>query len=138
MYVQTNVPLRNSIIGAIEHTMQDFIVPIRERAVKIAVVTCEQIIKKDFALDPDEQRMRSASQAMSRNVAAGLALITSREPMLQQLKHNIQAALMSNLRGQTPSQIKNVEDSAMLLANDNVELCANYIQKVTLEKIGAE
>ena len=26
----------------------------------------------------------------------------------------------------------------MLLANDNVELCANYIQKVTLEKIGPE
>ena len=26
----------------------------------------------------------------------------------------------------------------MILANDNVELCANYIQKVTLEKIPNE
>jgi len=138
MFIQANMSLRNSVIGAIEHTMQDFIVPIRERAVKIAVVTCEQIIKKDFALEPDENRMRMASQAMSRNVAAGLALITSREPMLQQLKHNIHAALLSNLRGQTSAQLKNLEDSAMLLANDNVELCANYIQKVTLEKIGPE
>ena len=46
MFIQANMSLRNSVIGAIEHTMQDFIVPIRERAVKIAVVTCEQIIKK--------------------------------------------------------------------------------------------
>jgi len=138
MYIQSNISLRNSVIGAIEHTMGDFIVPIRERAVKIAVVTCEQIIKKDFALEPDAGRMRTAAQSMACNVAAGLALITSREPMLQQLIHNIKAALMSNIRGQTQAQVKNLEDSAMILANDNVELCANYIQKVTLEKIPNE
>lgn len=43
--------------------------------------------------------MRNAAQAMARNVCAGLALITSREPMVQQLKHAIQSALASNIRG---------------------------------------
>ena len=57
------------------------------------------LLFQDFALEPDEMRMRTASQAMARNVAAGLALITSREPMLQQLKMNIHAALQMNARG---------------------------------------
>ncbi|BFZ13285.1 hypothetical protein BsWGS_16323 [Bradybaena similaris] len=139
MYVQTNLPLRNSVIGAIESTMQDFVGPITDRAIKVAVATTEQIVKKDFALDSDEIRMRNSSQAMARNICAGLALITSREPMVQQLKLSIQAALVSNVRGQpTAAQLKSIDDSAAILANDNVEICANYIQKLAVERVGAE
>ncbi|XP_055890770.1 CCR4-NOT transcription complex subunit 1-like isoform X2 [Biomphalaria glabrata] len=138
LYIQANISLRNSVIGAIESTMQDFVVPITERAIKVAVATTEQIVKKDFALDADEIRMRNAAQAMARNVCAGLALITSREPMVQQLKHAIQSALASNIRGQNPAQLKGIEDSAVILANDNVEICANYIQKLAVERVGGE
>nr|QOW64962.1 hypothetical protein [Lymnaea stagnalis] len=139
IYIQANVSLRNSVIGAIESTMQDFIVPITDRAIKVAVATTEQIVKKDFALDSDEIRMRTAAQAMGRNVCAGLALITSREPMVQQLKLAIQQALVSNIRGQqNASQLKTIEDAAVILANDNVEICANYIQKLAVERVGAE
>ncbi|CAG5118083.1 unnamed protein product, partial [Candidula unifasciata] len=139
MYIQANLPLRNSVIGAIENTMQDFIGPITDRAIKVAVATTEQIVKKDFALDSDEIRMRNSSQAMARNICAGLALITSREPMVQQLKLSIQAALVSNFRGQpSAAQMKNIEESSVILANDNVEICANYIQKLAVERVGAE
>ncbi|XP_059164399.1 CCR4-NOT transcription complex subunit 1-like isoform X2 [Physella acuta] len=139
MYIQANISLRNSVIGAIESTMQDFVVPITERAIKVAVATTEQIVKKDFALDSDEIRMRNSAQAMARNVCAGLALITSREPMVQQLKVAIQSALSSNLRGQqTAAQQKSIEEAAVLLANDNVEICANYIQKLAVERVGLD
>lgn len=46
LYIQANISLRNSVIGAIESTMQDFVVPITERAIKVAVATTEQIVKK--------------------------------------------------------------------------------------------
>merc|ERR1719309_1905433 len=38
---------------AIEKSVQEWISPVIERAIKIAITTCEQIVKKDFALDFD-------------------------------------------------------------------------------------
>lgn len=45
-FISNNMNLRNSVIGAIEHTLQECIVPITERAIKVAITTSEQIIKK--------------------------------------------------------------------------------------------
>ena len=50
-----------------------------DRAVKIAMTTCEQLVKKDFALDHDENRMRQAAHHMVRNLTAGMAMITCRD-----------------------------------------------------------
>ena len=50
-----------------------------DRAVKIAMTTCEQLVKKDFALDHDEHRMRQAAHHMVRNLTAGMAMITCRD-----------------------------------------------------------
>ena len=40
---------------AIEKSIQENLAPVIERAIKIALTTCEQIIKQDFALDHDDQ-----------------------------------------------------------------------------------
>lgn len=135
--LQITPALRNTVIAAIESTMQEFMVPLTERAIKVAVVTTEQIVKKDFALDHDEVRLRNSAQAMARSVCAGLALITSREPMVQQLQLTIQTALNNSLRGM-PNQMKTIADTAQSLAIDNVEICANYIQKLAVERVGAD
>ena len=49
---------------AIEKSIQEWATPVIERANKIALTTTEQIVKKDYALDPDENRMRSAAHNM--------------------------------------------------------------------------
>ena len=50
-----------------------------ERAIKIALTTTEQIVKKDHALDHDETRMRTAAHSTTRNLTAGMAMITCKE-----------------------------------------------------------
>ena len=53
---------------------------------------------QDFALDPEESRMRSAAHHMVRFMTAGMALITCREPLLVSINTNIKQALLATLR----------------------------------------
>lgn len=53
---------------------------------------------QDFALDPEEMRMRSAAHYMVRNITAGLALITCREPLFISINNNLKNAFMATLR----------------------------------------
>ena len=62
---------------------QDVAPPVIDRAVKIAMTTCEQLVKKDFALDHEENRLRQAAHHMVRNLTAGMAMITCKDHLHQ-------------------------------------------------------
>ena len=71
-----------------ERAVQDLLVPVVERSIKISLSTCEQIVKKDFSCDPEEQRLRIAAHNMMRFMTAGMALITCREPLVLSIQSN--------------------------------------------------
>ena len=53
---------------------------------------------QDFALDPEEMRMRHAAHHMVRFMTSGMALITCREPLLVNIANNIKTAFINTLR----------------------------------------
>ena len=53
---------------------------------------------QDFSLDPDIHRMHMAAQHMVRNLTAGMALITCREPLLLSISNNLKTAFATSLR----------------------------------------
>lgn len=69
--LQTHPQLKLLIRPAGERAVQECILPVVDWSMKIALTTCEQIIKKDFALDADETRMRAAAHHMVRSLSAG-------------------------------------------------------------------
>ena len=78
LVVNNNIPLltthpnlRILIRPAVERAVQECIHPVVEWSMKIALTTCEQIIKKDFSLDSDDTRMRAAAHHMVRSLSAG-------------------------------------------------------------------
>ena len=78
LVVNNNIPLLQAhphlkllIRPAVERAVQECIHAVVDWSMKIALTTCEQIIKKDFALDPDETRMRAAAHHMVRSLSAG-------------------------------------------------------------------
>lgn len=82
-----------------------------DRSIKIALTTCEQIVKKDFALDSDETRMRVAAHHMVRNLTAGMAMITCRDQLLVSISTNLKqtflsALMVSVLKGSIPKVIQ--------------------------------
>lgn len=121
--------LKQFVKTAIERTISDWVTPVVDRSVRIAVNTCEQIIRKDFALEPDESRMRTAAYYMVRNLTAGMAMITCRDQLLQSISTNIKTALVT-----LPQSPELAEMAAAQLAADNTELACAFIQKSAIEK----
>ena len=62
--MQAQPHLKMCVRTAVERAVQEVIQPAVERAIKIALTTCEQIVRKDFALDPEEFRMQTAAHHM--------------------------------------------------------------------------
>lgn len=98
--------LKQFVKPAIERSIQEWIHPVVDRSIKYALTTCEQIIRKDFALDPDEVRMRTCAHHMMRNLTAGMAMITCREQIINTISTNLKAAFVTALLPATPQQVK--------------------------------
>lgn len=124
--------LKQFVKTAIERTISEWVTPVVDRSVRIAVNTCEQIIRKDFALDPDETRMRTAAYYMVRNLTAGMAMITCRDQLLASISGNIKTALAASINMPQPPEL--AEIAAAQLAADNTELACAFIQKTAIEK----
>ena len=100
------------------------------RVIKIAITTCEQIVKKDFALDFDETRMQVAAHSMARNLMAGMAMITYRDHLLLSIKNNLKNIMVMLV----PNQVEAIDVTVSVIAHDNVELACAFIQKKAVEK----
>lgn len=131
---QTQQHLKPLIRTAIERAVQEWIVPVADRSIKIALQTCEQIIRKDYALDSDENRMRSAAHYMVRNLTAGMAMITCRDQLLTSISAQLKLALQTSMVGATTQQKEMIEQAASVIAQDNMELACAIIQKTAIEK----
>ena len=56
------------------------------------------ILFQDFALDPEEVRMRAAARHMVCNMTAGMALITCREPLLATITSHLKTNFTAHVR----------------------------------------
>lgn len=102
---QTYPHLKQFVKPAIERSIQEWIHPVVDRSIKYALTTCEQIIRKDFALDPDEVRMRTCAHHMMRNLTAGMAMITCREQIITTISTNLKAAFAAALLPVAPQPV---------------------------------
>lgn len=133
--LQTHPHLKQYVKPMFDKAVSDLQLPVIERAVKIALNTTEQIIKKDFALDPEEARMRAAAHHMVRHMTAGMTLITCREPLVLSMRNHLTTAFATAVRAAVPQPSKeSIEQGAQMLAQDNVDLACAYLQKMAVEK----
>ncbi|XP_058500726.1 CCR4-NOT transcription complex subunit 1 isoform X2 [Solea solea] len=136
--LQAHPQLKQCVRQSVERAVQELVHPVVDRSIKIAMTTCEQIIRKDFALDSEESRMRVAAHHMMRNLTAGMAMITCREPLLMSIATNLKNSFGAALRAPTPQQREMMEEAAARIAQDNCELACCFIQKTAVEKAGPE
>ncbi|XP_061534168.1 CCR4-NOT transcription complex subunit 1 isoform X5 [Phycodurus eques] len=136
--LQAHPQLKQCVRQSVERAVQELVHPVVDRSIKIAMTTCEQIIRKDFALDSEESRMRVAAHHMMRNLTAGMAMITCREPLLVSIAANLKNSFAAALRAATPQQRELMEEAAARVAQENCELACCFIQKTAVEKAGPE
>lgn len=131
---QTQPHLKPLVRTAVERAVQEWLLPVVERSIKIALQTCENIIRKDFALDPDENRMRLGAHYMVRNLTASMAMITCRDQLLSSISTNLKQILTSSISNPTAQQKELIDQAANIVAADNMELACAFIQKTAVEK----
>ncbi|KAL2021273.1 hypothetical protein VTK56DRAFT_7352 [Thermocarpiscus australiensis] len=119
--------LHEIVRQALTRALQDIIQPVVDRSVTIAAISTHQMIRKDFAIEPDENRVRTAAINMVKSTAGSLALVTSKEP----LRANF-ANYLRNLSTELPQGLP--EGIIMLCVNSNLDLASSVIEKSAEER----
>ena len=65
-----------------------------ERSVSIAALSTRDIVAKDFALDPDEEKLREAAYMMVSGLASGFAIVTCKESLKPTLISGLHAVFV--------------------------------------------
>jgi len=73
--------VKRIVTVATESAMRDILQSIVDRSAKIAAIATREMVMKDFAMEPDENKMRKAAHLMVQNLASSLALVAYKDPL---------------------------------------------------------
>ncbi|SZE99712.1 unnamed protein product [Blumeria hordei] len=119
--------LQEIVRSATTRAVCEIISPVVERSVTIAAISTAQMIKKDFATEPNEAKVRSAAILMVKKTAGSLALVTSKEPLRASMTNYIRA-LSSELPQGLP------EGTIIMCVNSNLDLACSQVEKKAEER----
>ncbi|KAF2280315.1 Not1-domain-containing protein [Westerdykella ornata] len=124
----SNVPaatLKKIFLTAVQQAIQEIIAPVVERSVTIAAISTSQLITKDFAMEPDEEKLRSAAHTVVKSLSGALALVTCKEPLRMSIMNNIRVmARDPNLPEQALP-----EGHLLMFVNDNLDLVCSIVEQ---------
>lgn len=64
-----------------------------ERSVTIAGISTRELVAKDFATEPSDDKLRKAGHLMAQKLAGSLALVTCKEPLRSNLATHLRQHL---------------------------------------------
>lgn len=129
--VVTPQKLHEIVRQALTRALQDIIQPVVDRSATIAAISTHQIVHKDFATEPDENRVCSAATTMVKTAAGSLALVTSKEPLRANFANYLRS-YAAEVQGGLP------EGVMLLCVNSNLDLASNIIAKSAEERAVAD
>lgn len=119
--------LREIVSAAITRAVHEIIAPVVERSVTIAAISTAQMIRKDFATEPDESKVQAAAISMVKRTAGSLALVTSKEPLRASMNNYIRQ-MQAHLNQGLP------EGTIIMCVNSNLDMACAQVEKKAEEK----
>lgn len=95
----------------------------------IALITTREIVLKDFALDPNGNKLLEAANQMVQCLAGSLAMVTCREPLRMSMSNQLKEILK---KYELPQ--KELEQIVKAISNENLDIGSTYIQKSVIGK----
>ncbi|KAJ5287541.1 hypothetical protein N7478_003227 [Penicillium angulare] len=120
--------LRQIVTTAVERAIAEIITPVVERSVTIASISTVQLVSKDFAMEPDEEKVRHAAGIMARQLAGSLALVTCKEPLKVSMTNYIRMIQQEYSDQPMP------EGLILMCVNDNLDAACGIVEKAAEEK----
>ena len=134
---QKRPELTHCVQTAIESAISKLGRIVVEKSINMTLTTAENIIKKDFALDPEESKMRMAAQFMVRHIAAAAVLIYARDQLSSTIKENLLKSFIPNMNipknmpalGALDMQlVQEAQEAAKFVATENLDLACMRLQ----------
>ena len=120
--------LKRVVTHAVTKSIEDIIGPVVERSITIATISTKDLIQKDFAQEPDENRIREAFEQMVKSLAGSLASVTCKEPLRMSMTSYIR-----NAASEIPEQPL-AEGSILMCVNDNLEVACRVVERQAEER----
>ncbi|KAF2791533.1 Not1-domain-containing protein [Melanomma pulvis-pyrius CBS 109.77] len=115
--------LRRIFSTSVSQAIQEIIAPVVERSVTIAAISTSQLINKDFAMEPDEEKLRQAAHTVVKSLSGALALVTCKEPLRMSIMNNIRVMARDLPEQALP------EGHVLMFVNDNLDLVCSTVEQ---------
>ncbi|CAH8642924.1 unnamed protein product [Dicrocoelium dendriticum] len=132
--LQSNPRLRTLIEPAMSRAINELTTPVFERCARITVTTVLNVVRKDFAMDPDPNRMLYAARQMVRHLTAGMSLITAREALGVSLVTSLKNVILAEVQTASGQEKEAVQRLAHLIVARSMHTCLAFMQKSVAEK----
>jgi len=129
--IAERLALKRHVPTAVDRAIYEILSPVVERSVTIACYTTVELLLKDFALDPDENRMRKAAHLMVSSLAGSLALVTCKDPLRVSLANNLRNLMAPHAGGLEAGVLDSV---ANVVVQDNLDLGCTIIERAATDK----
>eukprot|EP00798_Chlamydomonas_sp_ICE-L_P003954 gene3954-14033_t len=130
--IAERLQLKRHVPSAVDRAIFEILSPVVERSVTIACYTTVELLLKDFAMDPDEGRMRKAAHLMVSSLAGSLALVTCKDPLRVSLTNSLRTLLQAGSANISDASV--LESVVSLVVSDNLDLGCTVIERAATEK----
>ncbi|KAH8108458.1 Not1-domain-containing protein [Phellopilus nigrolimitatus] len=128
--LHTNQSFKQAVQEAVDRSVREIILPVVERSVTIASITTRELCMKDFATDPNEEKMRKAGHMACQKLAGSLALVTCKDPLRTNMPAHVRSYLADH--GFTDQMVP--EQVILLIVQDNVDVACEAIEKAAMDR----
>ncbi|KAJ7236727.1 Not1-domain-containing protein [Mycena haematopus] len=127
--LNVNHVFKRAVAMAVDRAVREIILPVVERSVTIAGISTRELVTKDFATEPNEEKLRKAGHLMAQKLAGSLALVTCKEPLKSNMATHLRQFLAENgFNEMVPEPV------ILLLVQDNLDVACTAIEKAAMER----
>ncbi|KAK7023882.1 Not1-domain-containing protein [Favolaschia claudopus] len=127
--LNVNHAFKRAVTMGVDRAVREIIIPVVERSVTIAGISTRELVTKDFATEPNEDKLRKAGHLMAQKLAGSLALVTCKEPLKSNMGTHLRQFLAENgFNEMVPDQV------VQLLIQDNLDIACAAIEKAAMER----
>ncbi|KAF5324741.1 hypothetical protein D9611_004517 [Ephemerocybe angulata] len=132
--LNVNPLFKRAVQLAVDRAVREIIIPVVERSVTIAGISTSELVVKDFATEPNENKLRRAGYLMAQKLAGSLALVTCKEPLKTNLGTHLRQFL--NDHGFTEQHVPDTVVQALVA--ENLDNACSTIEKAAMERVVAD
>ncbi|KAG0175598.1 hypothetical protein DFQ28_005990 [Apophysomyces sp. BC1034] len=121
--------IKSTIFRAITETFGEVVPNVIATSCNIATASTKELILKDFATDPDENKLKKAAHSMVRPLAGNLAVATCKEPLCNSMAASI---LFHLVEGGLPEPF--AEEIGTAVTIENLDITCFFVEQLAQAK----